>query len=76
MTKDEAIGTIQGVYFYLGIERIRELLMGVVDYIKEQPEIVRCKDCKHAVHDGEDYICAQFDDPVGDDFYCKEGERE
>lgn len=36
-----------------------------------QPELIRCKDCKHYV----DEICDKWDNYLREDFYCGCGER-
>ena len=51
-----------------------------VELLKEQSEIVLCKDCKNAVvYDGNEVICTQIDSNGNDkhsiDWFCADGER-
>ena len=48
-----------------------ELMTNVLILLKEQPEIVRCKDCKHymTIHCTCDGCC------ISDDWFCADGER-
>jgi hypothetical protein len=55
-------------------------LKDVLELLKEQPEIVRCKDCKNAVvYDDNEVICAHIDSNGNDkhsiDWFCGDGER-
>ncbi len=44
------------------------------EFIMNQPDIVRCRDCKFAERDGWDRrICQNVGHPVGDDFFCADG---
>lgn len=50
----------------------------ILELLKEQPEIIRCKDCKHL--DPEDHHCDSGHDIVWqlsrrDDWFCADGER-
>ena len=45
------------------------LCLDALELLKEQPEIVRCKDCKW------NYIHAGCELPHGGDWYCADGER-
>ena len=42
---------------------------------KEQPEIVRCRDCKWHEMRGEMLLCKAQDKPHTYDWYCADGER-
>jgi hypothetical protein len=58
-------------------DRLKE---DVLTLPKEQPEIVRCKDCKNAVvYDDNEVICAHIDSNGNDkhsiDWFCGDGER-
>ena len=78
MTREETIESLQSI-----IEENRNCLMPrvhigflihAVKYLKEQNEIVRCKDCKHR---GE-WSCAVCIDELfetADNWYCADGER-
>ena len=68
-------------------ECTKKLATDVYSLLKEQPEIVRCKDCKHATMtiDGKMCkYCAMDTDDFGDqrdvyhdaDWFCADGERE
>ena len=55
-------------------ERAGYLIQRAIDYLKEQPEIVRCKDCKHKGTEE----CAMYDGHLfrlPDDWFCADGER-
>ena len=58
---------------YYGNGCARKLKEDVLALLKEQPEIVRCKDCKY--HDEEDgkNFCDCGNRP--DDWFCADGER-
>lgn len=48
--------------------------------LSEQPQIVRCKDCKNAVvYDDNEVVCAHIDSNGNDkhpaDWFCADGER-
>ena len=50
--------------------------------LKEQPEIIRCKDCKHwisgRIDDKDNFIpprCTLFNEPQTADWFCPSGER-
>ena len=52
----------------------------VVPELREQlasrVEVVRCKDCKHRENIWGEFCCPYIEDlPVGDDFFCGNGER-
>ena len=64
-----------------------QLIEDFLALLKDQPEIVRCKDCKHKVDTLDDYDdyegkcpCYCSDDPFyswvpDDDWFCADGER-
>lgn len=60
------------------ISKISSAYLDLVGKAKKQPEIVRCKDCKH--RDPEDKKCdcghaIQWQLPRPDDWFCADGER-
>lgn len=81
MTNEEAIARIKD---HMVIHKknepravlISEALEMAIAALKAQPEIVRCKDCKH--RDAEDAFCQGRGWPmqlVPDDGFCDKGER-
>ena len=50
------------------------ILAEAIDFIELQPQIVRCKDCKHHGNINEDY-CRCLEQETNNDFYCWYGER-
>ena len=55
-----------------------DLLCDAIELLKSQPQIVRCKDCKHYIEKTDDepsscLIKAGYF-PVSDDWYCADGE--
>ena len=58
----------------------KALALDVLELLKEQPEIIRCKDCKNAVvYDGNEVICTHIDSNGNDkhsiDWFCADVER-
>ena len=52
-------------------------LMRLLYNIKDQPEIVRCKDCKHFEPDGIYTMCYRHNGlSQSADWFCADGERE
>lgn len=45
----------------------------IADYLI-QPEIVRCRDCKHGIGDENAFICGLKQLTAGMDWYCADGE--
>ena len=59
------------------IERVDhdcQIMKDALELLKEQPEIVRCKDCKYN-DDGECIIKSGWF-PTESDWFCADGERE
>lgn len=61
--------------YYTALE---EIVIKALSVLRDQPEIIRCKNCKH--RDPEDHKCdhhwhAYSPIPVDDDFWCAYGER-
>lgn len=65
---------------------LKEKVADAIALLKEQPEIVRCKDCKHATMTSDGKMCkycAMDTDDFGDlrdvyhdaDWFCADGER-
>lgn len=57
-----------------------EDLQNAIALLKEQPEIIRCKDCKHCYAEGfvnVRNVCEKHYDfgNVDDDWFCADGER-
>jgi hypothetical protein len=48
-----------------------QMISDTIDLLKEKPEVVRCKDCKHymTIHCTCDGCC------ISDDWFCADGER-
>jgi len=60
------------------ISRISNEYLKLVKVASKQPQIVRCKDCKHAVaQDCEQVWCSFVDDGLSHepDWFCADGER-
>ena len=54
-------------------------LIHAVKYLKEQPEIVRCLDCKHSkrmCQPWNDLICEKHGSANAPDWFCADGERD
>ena len=45
------------------------------ELLKEQPQIVMCKDCKHLGYTNEHWFCKLLNRCVDDDWYCADGEK-
>lgn len=77
MTKEEAISIISGYeaygcgYCLQGGEEVEEALRLAVDALR-QDIVIRCRDCKHRMHDK---TCIKNMKRKPDDGYCDEGER-
>lgn len=56
-------------------DRIRKLVIELA----EQPQIVRCKDCKHGVPSSDEYMLCnkgiKFDQYKKPDWFCADGEK-
>lgn len=65
--------------YTLGLHcRQDKLIMDTIRFIESQPEIVRCKDCKHAkVQNKNEVWCCFVDDGFSHepDWFCADGER-
>ena len=70
---------------YISKDKVREIIenrdsgflacLKALDEILELPdEVVRCKDCKYAIQDGDEYLCID-DAPNKPDDFCSYGER-
>ena len=56
-------------------EFCRYAISDMVELLKEQQQIVRCKDCKHSSFDGWGRRgCELIERRVKDDFFCADGE--
>jgi len=79
MTNEEAIEVLNSNYPDSCFELLREAVDLSIKALKDaQPEIVRCKDCKH--RDPEDKKCDCGHDilwqlPRRDDWFCADAER-
>lgn len=64
----------------IGAEQARNFLRTideVIALLKEQPQIVRCKDCKHRVDRGRKFPeCDKHFLRAMDDWFCADGEKE
>lgn len=72
--RKKVIKGLRGLY---GSKETIELIADAIALLKEQPEIVRCKDCKH--RDPEDKRCdsghgIRCSLPRPDDWFCADGE--
>jgi hypothetical protein len=77
MTKEEAISIISGYeaygcgYCLQGGEEVEEALRLAVDALRQET-VIRCRDCKHRMHDK---TCIKVMKRKPDDGFCDEGER-
>ena len=65
---------------YLSGQYRKALNMAVNALLKEQPEIVRCRDCKHFHSEVKDefttfFRCSEKHDTWGENWFCPDGER-
>ena len=58
-----------GKYYY------SKAIEDAITLLKEQPEIIRCKDCKHGVPGACGYGVDCDDTWHNDDWFCADGER-
>lgn len=75
MTREKAIEILEGLAVPISAETAFDMAIDAL----EQPEIVRCKDCKH--RDPEDHKCdcghtILWQLPRDDDWFCADAERE
>ena len=78
--KELAYSQIRSMYCGVALKEQRETMLRIADNVigllapvaSKQPEIIRCKDCKH--WDGVD-TCDVIDAPVWDNDFCSMAER-
>ena len=79
MTKEEAIETIRMAIAHIEWEYPMDYAVAFDMAIEalNQPEIIRCKDCKHWERRecGQYGTCENMDGFFTDDWYCADGER-
>ena len=56
------------------LTKISNVCNDTISLLKEQPEIVRCKDCWKRPYDNCPFY-EHMDDMTEDDFFCADGER-
>jgi len=55
---------------------VKDIASDALELLKEQPEVVRCKDCKHFEPDGIYTMCYRHNGlSQNADWYCADGER-
>ena len=72
------INFIAGMMVERKKQKIGAIIREIYDMSSAQPEMVRCKDCKHHHYEGEDIpYCDRIDYGYGwkDDDYCSMAER-
>lgn len=78
MTREETIATLKANYPDACFEQLRDAVDTAISVLK-QPEIIRCKDCKHHHRDNSGtYYCGRKDYGYGwglNDF-CSRSERQ
>jgi len=52
MNKAKALSIVEGLLIFVDNTDVEKRLIGLHGFIKEQPEIIVCKDCKW-LHDGQ-----------------------
>ena len=58
----------------LGESWYADYLSDAIELLKEQPEIVRCKDCKHGRLYAKNSVDCEFNELAKDaDFFCADG---
>ena len=72
ISRQHAIDEIARSIGYLDKDMISRIQIGLERLPSAQPEIIRCKDCKH--WDGVD-TCDVIDAPVWDNDFCSMAER-
>ena len=72
MTRKEAIENIRKHFDYMQEWITPKEVLKVALEALEQPEIVRCKDCKYHGNIYPDY-CVNLEQNTNDDFYCADG---
>ena len=53
----------------------RNAMENAVRLLKDQPEIVRCKDCKRLEYKGMAKVCPWIDVMVNENWFCADGEK-
>ena len=54
---------------------VAEIAQDALELLKEQPQIVRCKDCKHWYKDECSHLCGLTGDLRNADWFCADGKR-
>jgi len=73
MTKERALSIIEHLMIFSSNKEAEDGLTELHRYVKEQPEIVRCKDCIH--RKGEYGECKLLERRVTTAFFCGRGKR-
>ena len=63
---------------YAGLQERHRILVEKADdmylMLKEQPEIIRCRDCKHIGYTNSHWFCKMLSRCVDEDWFCADGE--
>ena len=77
MTKQEILDYFSLIDFaYNESGRLESLSRMIDELLKEQPQIVRCKDCKFWYKDECSHLCAINGDLRPANWFCADGEKE
>ena len=58
------------------IETLKQTAQSMMEgIVVSQPQIVRCKDCKHGIGDENAFVCGLKQLTAGMDWFCADGER-
>lgn len=71
----ETIETPKDKETYEHYQHYKQLIEDAFAVIKEQPEIVRCKDCRWNIWTGEMAYCKLYEYKHIPDFYCLNGDK-
>ena len=75
ISKQAAIDVADAVWSVTGDKNVAKVWDQIKDLPSAQPEIIRCKDCKHRHLDGMIWDCP-FGLSGGEDFFCSYGAKD
>ena len=58
-----------------GGEGCNQLYEDTLELLKSQPQIVRCKECKHLGYTSSHWFCKLLNRCVDEDWFCADGDR-
>ena len=76
MTNEEkVISDIQDIINYVPLSKVEETLNDALKLLKEQPQVVRCKDCnKRNISECPLHYGGHTENDTDDDWFCADGE--